>query len=215
MKKPIIAAILFATILKLSAQNIEVNSGVNLNSFYSYKTVYNSISETKIGYNIALSYQNAKPIKTIISIGFEKYSGGFEALESGVNYGRFINADIEKSVASLCIMPFNFIIAEKLDLNVGAVVSYLLKESFQGEYSWWQGGEGGRSDLQDTYQQYSKKWHYGLKMRIAYNLNMSENLFLTPQYHTYFGINNEFTQFPKKAKSFRNYFCIGLKMIIH
>lgn len=51
-------------------------------------------------------------------------------------------------------------------------------------------------DISEGYDRYSSKTYFGLCGRIAYDFNVSETLALSPQDSYYFGLTNEFDEFP-------------------
>ena len=66
-------------------------------------------------------------------------------------------------------------------------------------------------NLDDKYNKYSSLTYFGLQGRIAYDFNLSKSIVISPQYLYYFGISDEFIEFPKETKSIRHYFCVGIK----
>ena len=87
----------------------------------------------------------------------------------------------------------------------------MVHETFGGTLSSWRHGQGVKIyDLNDRYDSFSHTFYFGLQGRIAYNIKLSEEYFLAPQYSYYLGLSGEFSEIPKEIKSMRHYFCIGI-----
>ncbi|HYX09502.1 MAG TPA: hypothetical protein VE912_22420, partial [Bacteroidales bacterium] len=61
------------------------------------------------------------------------------------------------------------------------------------------------------YKKFSSSTYFGFQGRIAYDFKFSESFWISPQYLYYFGLSNEFVDFPENTKSMRHYICIGIK----
>jgi hypothetical protein len=54
------------------------------------------------------------------------------------------------------------------------------------------------------------QFQFGLRLRLAYTIPLSETIFISPQYSFYYGLTNEFKEFPEITKSYRHYLLIGI-----
>jgi len=216
MKKAIIVLIFFNSLTTLS-QNVEMYGGVNKNRFFDYQNNnghYRSSYNADYGYAIGIGIENIKLdwLNLRFTLTYDKYSGELTASDGG-NGGEYTtNAMIDKSVISLGVFPINFRLWGRIDLNFGFEFAGLLSENFEGTTSGWILGEPDWSyDLEDKYDNYSSNTYFGLRGRIAYDFKLSDKLAISPQYSYYFGLSNEFDEFPEYTKSMRHYFCVGLQ----
>jgi hypothetical protein len=216
MKKIFIGLFLLNN-LTLFSQNLEIIGGLNKNSFFDFQQNeghFSSSYNSDYGYAIRIGIENIKVdwLTLRFTLTYDKYGGELEASDGGLGGGYTTNVTIDKSIISLGVFPINFKIIDRIDLNFGFEMGGLLNESFSGTSSGWLMGEPGWSyDLNDKYDRYSAKTYFGLRGRIAYDFKISDKLAISPQYSYYFGLSNEFDEFPEATKSMRHYFCIGLQ----
>lgn len=216
MKHLIIASILLSS-LTLFAQNIEIIGGVNKNSFFDYEQKpghFNSAYNSDYGYAFRIGIENVKVdwMTLRFTLGYEKYGGTFEASDGGLGGRYTTKASIDKSIISLGVFPINFTIFDRIDFNFGFELAGLLNENISGSSSGWLMGESDWTyDLSEIHDRYNAKTNFGLRGRIAYDINLSDKLSISPQYSYYLGLSNEFDAFPKETRSMRHYFGIGLQ----
>ncbi|MFO7789396.1 MAG: hypothetical protein R6V32_02400 [Bacteroidales bacterium] len=200
--------------MTLSGQNkIELHAGVCKNYFHDYipndghyQTEY---TPTGIGYSFGIGIENIKvdELRMRFTLSYNKYSGDIDASDGMIGSGYVTDANINKSVISIGVYPLNFKILKTIDLNFGFEISGLVYENNIGDiYAW-----SMEQPYIYTYDRFSSLAHFGFQSRIAYDINIAENLLISPQYAFYYGISSEFKEFPKATKSMRHYFCIGLQ----
>ena len=219
--KQILAVLIILNSLTLFSQNVEILGGLNKNSFFDFMqndVHFNSSYNSYFSYSIRIGIDDVKvdwlPLRFTLS--YDKYGGKVNASVGGLGGGNTIIAEIDKSIISLGVFPINFKIIDRIDLNFGFEISGLINENFNGTESGWQMGEADWSyNLIDKYNRYSAKTNFGLRGRIAYDFNISDELAISPQYSYYFGLSNEFEEFPQETKSMRHYFCIGFQIKIN
>ena len=216
MKKLFIGLIFFSSLTAFS-QDIELIGGINKNDFFDFQQNerhFSSSYNSDYGYAIRIGIENIKIDRLTLrfTLGFDKYGGELTASDGGLGGGYTTDAKIDKSIISLGVFPLNFKIIDRIDLNFGFEISGLISENFSGTSSGWLMGEPYWSyDLNDKYDRFSSNTYFGLRGRIAYDFNISDKLAISPQYSYYFGLSNEFDEFPEATKSMRHYFCIGLQ----
>jgi hypothetical protein len=216
MKKILIGLILINSLTAFS-QNIEIIGALNQNNFFDFQQNeghFSSSYKSDNGYALRVGLEDIKVdwLTLRFTLSYDKYGGELKASDGGLGGGYTTNAKIDKSVISLGVFPVNFKIIDRIDLNFGFELSSLIIENFSGTSSVWLLGEPDWSyDLNDKYDRYSSKTYFGLRGRIAYDFNISDKLAISPQYSYYFGLSNEFDEFPEATKSMRHYFCIGLQ----
>jgi hypothetical protein len=216
--KRVLIGLIFLNSLNLFSQNLEIIGGLNKNSFFDFQLneeYYSSSYNSEYGYAIRIGIENIKVdwLTLRFTLSYDKYGGELEATGgSGLGGGYTTNATIDKSVISLGIFPLNFRIIDRIDLNFGFEFAGLINENFSGTSSGWSMVNPSWSyDLNDKYDRFSAKTYFGFRGRIAYDFNISDKWTISPQYSYYFGLTNEFDEFPEATKSMRHYFCIGLQ----
>jgi hypothetical protein len=204
-------------ISNLFGQKLEMFGGANNNMFHNY---HNNEGHFMSSYNSDFGFTAGFGLDSIridwltfrFTLQFDKYAGKLEASDGGLGSGFTTIAKVDKSVISLGIFPINFRILKRIDLNFGLIISRLIDESFNGTSSGWIMNQPNWSyNLQDKYNQYSSATYFGFQGRIAYDFKLSKLIWISPQYIYYFGLSNEFVEFPEDTKSMRHYFCIGIK----
>lgn len=215
--KKIFIGLFFISSLSAFSQTIEIIGGLNQNNFFDFQEGeghFKSSYTSDYGYTIRLGLDDIKAdwMSLRLTLSYDKYSGSLTASDGGLGGGYTTNARIDKSVISLGVFPLNFKILDRIDLNFGLELSGLINEKFSGTSSGWLTGHPNWSyDLIDKYDRYNSRFYLGLSGRIAYDFYISDNLAISPQYSYYFGLSNEFDEFPDETKSMRHYFCIGLQ----
>ena len=216
MRSVFIILILFNS-LALFSQSIEISGGMNENRFFDYQNNgghFSSSYTTSYGYTVGIALDDVKIdwLNLRFTLNFDNYGGKLEASNGSLAGGTTTSAEVNKSLISFGFFPLNYNLFDKIELNFGFEVSRLLHEKFKGTYSGWSIGDSyWVTNIQDQYSSYSAKTYFGLLGRVAYKVNLTDNLALTPQYFYYFGLANEFDEMPDVTKSMRHYLCVGLK----
>ena len=202
--------------------SIELYGGYYKNYFYDnldigrrYQSDYTPGNN---GYSLGIGIDRIKieRLRLRFTLQYDKYDGAIKVSDGGLGGGYTTKANIDKSLLTFGIFPVNFKILKALDINAGFELSSLIQESFEGTMSGYLLGQGAWSeDIKDKYDTFNNNFYVGLKGRLAYGINIGKDLFLTPQYQFYFGLSNEFIQFPKDTKSMRHYFGVGIEKIIN
>ena len=203
--------------MSLFSQNMEVIGGINKNNFYNFNQQGHFVSSYTpgLGYTLKVGIEDVKVdwLKLRFTLGYDRCSGKLEASDGGLGGGYTTIAEVDKSLISVGVFPVNFKIINRIDLNFGFDISGLISETIEGTRSEWRIDEpyGSNYDLSDIYDRYSSLLYFGLKGRLAYDLRISDKLVISPQYSYYFGLSNEFDEFPEQTKSMKHYFCIGIQ----
>lgn len=198
-------------------QKLEVYAGLNLNQFHDYNNNdgnFTASFDSGLGPVIGIGIDSVRVnlLKFRFTLQYEMYTGELTAYEGGHMYYHNTTAEIKKSMLSLDIFPLSFRIIKRIDLNFGVQLSLLLSESINGTDSGWSQQNGSYEyDLQDVYDRYSSMFSFGLTGRIAYDFKLPNSFYISPQYSFYYGLTNEFVDFPEETKSMRHYFCIGVE----
>ena len=213
--KHILISIIFLSSLPSFSQSIAIIGGLNHNSFFDFRKdemLYSSSYSSDLGYTIRIGLEDikVKRLKLRFTLSYDKFGGKIEISDWALGGGDETNAEINKSVISLGIFPVNFKIIDRFDINLGLEIAGLISEHIIGTQSYWEMGQlVWVKDLNDKDERFCAKAYFGLCGRIAYDIGISDNLTISPQYSYYFGVSNEFVI--KTTKSMRHYFCIGLQ----
>jgi hypothetical protein len=204
---------------ELTGQSLELFGGVNLNNFHEKQSDdghYQSSYASDLGFVAGIGYDfKVDSFRMRMTLLYESYAGEVAASDGGNGGGYFIEADVKKSVIALGLYPLTLNITDRLSVNAGFEFSILTNEDFSGTYNRWTFGQPTiTTDLEEEYDKFSSSLQYGIRLRIAYDIPLSSTLSLTPQYGLYYGLSNEFDEFPETTKSTRHYLMVGLKKII-
>lgn len=199
-----------------NAQTIELRAGLNSNMYFDLQNgeaPYNTPSySSEIGNYFGVSFKNLKVDSFYyeVSIAYENYGGTARARSGGLGGGRSVNAEINKSVISIGIIPFNQTLFKGLNLDAGFIFSFLIDETFNGSLTQAAGNIPTTTSLMEEYNKFNSTVTLGLQARLNYSIAINEKYVLSPFYTYYFGILNEFTNFPARTKSMRHQLGIGL-----
>jgi len=185
--------LLLSLSITASAQSWEFNIGTNLNNFYG------------IGYNlnVGFDYVDKNNLEFYLTFGLKKYSGDIRASGGGLGGGYVVEGQFDKTV-----------------LQLSWYFSLLIDEHTEGRYKSWGfiSQESNPptfqeidSELNEWYPSYHSKFYGGINARLAYEIPLSRNFYLVPQYICYAGFANEFIEFPEITKSINNMLGIGIK----
>ena len=194
----------------LHSQKMDVFVGTNYNLMFDFaeKGVhYYSAFEEDFGYAVSLGYENSRSsFRSMLRL--DSYKGSFEASDGALGSGYSTETNYSKTILSLGLYPVKIKVFPRLDINLGMVFSVLLHDSLDGDYTIWTVGQPSKVYPLDN--DYSSDLYFGAEARFAYQFPISYNVTLIPQYMAYFGVTNEFTEFPEKVKSLRNFLGVGL-----
>lgn len=204
-----------------SSQKIELYSGALKNHFYdSNKEDPHNASSYKgnWGYSLGFAIDSLKfEWHTLrVAVQYDNYSGRMFARSGGLGGSYAIDGQINKHIVALSIYPINIRkLLQHMQLSIGFTGSFLLKETFSGEYSGWNINEGTYSgSLNDKYSSYSTDFTFGVQSLINYSFRISESFEIVPQYSFYLGLSKELINRPTDMKSIRHYFVIGIRKSI-
>ena len=199
----------------LNAQTLELLGGISNNHFFDYGSEsghYQSSYTDGIGYAIGLGYDFPMDSFWVrLTLLYESYSGNVEASDGGLGGGTLTKADINKDVIALTFFPVNINIKKRIWINAGFEASVLTQERLKGTTQYWTLGQPTIiKDLNEVYSSFSSSFQIGIRLRFAYTILLSPSVMLTPQYSFYYGLTNEFKEFPEITKSYRHYLLIGI-----
>jgi len=199
------------------AQNIEIIGGIGKNNFFNWES--NEEAHFSSSYNPGITYSFTVAFEGIsldtildlrLSLSYVHYSGKLNVNNSGLGGNQNTVTEVNKSVISFGIIPLNFKIKKRVDLNIGMEISWLLNENLKGTFnSSYIDQSGHHTDINEKYDRFSKKSYLGVRVRLAYDINLNERIIISPQYTYYHGIEEEFKS--PFTKSMRQYFSIGIQ----
>ena len=210
------ASLFFAT-FSINAQNLEISSGVNHNKLYELLDKGDAYlsSTPKLGFTSDLSIEDIKfgRRKWRFSVGIEQYQSKLYVHDSNKSYREHFNGSFQRTNITFGIFPFNEKILKKIDLNFGARFGYILQEKYHGEHVIPYLYPDGKvtENFSEKFPSFSEKLAYGVEGRLAYDIQLSNTLILSPQYSFYLGLAHETRKLPKDARSVRHMVGIGLQ----
>lgn len=217
--KKLVTILLCVSSLNLYSQNIELFGGVNNTIFHDnrddgghFQSTYKSDPTYSFGIaidNIIMGIMDSAIFR--FTLQFDKYSGNIEARDGGQGGSYSIAANINKSLLSFGFFPISFRIFKKIDFNFGFQLSKLVSESFIGTSSSSGHGVYNSYDLQEKHKKFSSSTYFGPIVRLAYDFHIYKSIIISPQYSFYYGMTNEFLEFPAETKSMRHFIGIGIK----
>jgi len=178
--------ILFSEGIIFSQQKLEIFGGAGFNHFYDFpgnRGHFNSSYQPGNYFlgGIGFEFVEIDWTKMKFTISFEKYTGEIIAREGMLGSGYSVDAKTKKSLVSLSVFPVYLKLLNNFDLNIGATFSVLADENFSGTFDTWSASSSGTSvDINEKYQTYNSKFLFGLKFRIAYNINLNERFTIVP-----------------------------------
>ena len=201
----------------LPGQNLSFFAGINetvLNDYHSFEGHYRSSYHPGLGYSLGVSIDSIDWFWWNIpfNIKFERYGAQLYASGGGLGGGYWVDARVNKSILTLGIYPLSFRIKPNFKLSLGTEISYLLADQLQGKYSSWIGGQTPLAGaLKEKYPRYSRKTYLGLGANLSYDWSISPSLVVAPYYTYYFGLSNEFREFPNITKAMRHTVGVALR----
>lgn len=214
----IVVLMVVSNITLLGQQVVEVFGGGSYNHLFDrgeQSGHYTSEYKNGNGFVVGGAVEEIKTdwVKWRFTLHFEKYNGEFSVTDGGMGGSYTTTATFNKSIIAVGLYPLNIKAAKNLYLNLGLVFSRMIDENLDGENYGWGINTYYWSRPLDENTRYSNKGMIGFQTRLAYQIKLSENFALLPQYHFYYGISSEFKITPTKAM--RHYFSIGLSKTIN
>lgn len=200
----------------LIAQKLEIFSGLLHNndvSLSKHSLNFSSYYEGNIGQTIGIALDSVMQdkLRWRFTLQFDTYNGNLIIDDGGLGGYESIEAHSKKSNLALGLYPFSFEIKNKLHINAGALVSYVVHEKLTGKHVKTIMGQSTTINLEDAIQNYRKKLLVAAQLRLAYDIKISKTLVLLPQYLFHLGLNGEFKSLLNAVTFARHYFCVGVK----
>ena len=201
------------------AQNIEFSAGANINRFYDLKeeqsnNSFTSDYSTGIGYSAIFSLNDVQSssLNFRFTLKLEHYSGLI--YNNDKRSFRTINTDvdIEKTNISLGIYPIHFKVLNKLLIDIGAELNFLINHKSSGSVTESINGiPMAAINLNANSLDVNKFFNFGVGSRFSYEISVSENWSINPQYLFFIGATDEFDEILVEAatKSMRHGLLIG------
>ncbi len=201
--------------INLHSQRIEVFGGINITHYYDSQenTVpYNwSRYSSKSNHFLGIGIEEVKIVGQNIRFTLDYH------LTEGSAYSRVGTADMssdfyvitDKSILSFGFYPYNQKIFNSFQISLGAVYSFLIRESYKGITTSFDANMNTGNSLDLQGRKFNSPHYFGLQGRLKYDFTLSKRVAIYPQHAFYMGLVEEFNDFPKDTKSIRHYFGIG------
>lgn len=197
----------------LSAQQLELSAGANLNQFFRLPggEVPGSAFKNGYGYTVGISQELAGKIPMRFTLQLDHYEGNIHLREGGLGGAVITRADISRSSVMLGVFPLNFTLLKRLHINLGLAMQALIYDGSKGYRSYWGFGASGEDiRFEDRPAAFAQPVSFGLISRLGYSIPLGNKWSLVPQYMFGMGISDEFKQLHANVKSMRHYLCIGV-----
>jgi len=204
----------------LHSQKLEVFGGINVTHYFdSHKDapLYNwSSYSSKSKYFIGIGIEDMEMVGQNIRMTLDFHSSEGHAYS---RTGTFVySSDIivisNKSTLSIGFYPFNYNIFNSFQISVGAVYSYLIRESYKGLTTIFDMEKHIENNLDFKGSNFNSSHYLGLQGRLKYDFTLSERFTIFLQYAYYIGLVDEFNNFPRSTKSMRHNIGLGVNMKI-
>ncbi len=192
---PFILAILllFLSTASVQAQLVGANVGLNYNNLRSMAETRDEIFSGGFGYSLQIQLEDIyNPISKLgLALQIDHYQGSFRTLNGSPMSSQLDEGSTERLQLGLAILPFQCLLFDKLQLQLGAEVNYLLNHMSSGVNR--SSGPNGAHEL--AYANPSRAFHnqttFGLVGRVAYRIPIQTNWLLVPQLRYHYGISSD------------------------
>lgn len=195
----------------IQAQLVGGNVGMNYNSFRSMSDAEAENFTGGFGYSLQIQLEDIyNPISKLgLALQIDHYQGSFRTLNGSPMSSQLDEGSTERLQLGLAILPFQWLLFDKLQLQLGAEVNYLLNHKSSGVNS--STGPNGAHEL--AYANPSSAFHnkttFGLVGKVAYRIPIQTNWLLVPQLRYHYGISSDMGLVVPIASS-RTVFACGL-----
>jgi hypothetical protein len=197
------------------AQHFGYSGGYCLNHFYDLnERSPHSSSEYKSGsgyrFSISLDDIYLDTLLNRFSLNYSKCHGSFSVTEGGQGGSTTIKGDVDQYFLGFTFLPFNLKVSKKLRISLGGEFNYLVKSDIDGSRSSWNFATGHYySDLKNDSTDIFRKFNFGIIGRIGYDIKLTKQWYLIPEYNLYLGVAGEFNYQGPSVCSLRHYFMLG------
>jgi len=220
MKKKLLFISCFFIFNNAISQLIEFSAGANINRFYDLKNEQKDNSFTSdynpgIGYSAAFSINDVQTdlLKFRFTLKYEHYSGHIYNNDQRLIRTINTDGDIEKTNISLGIYPMHLKVFNKLLIDIGGELNFLIDHKSTGLITESIGGVPLLDiDLNNSSLDVNEFFTFGIGSRVSYEISLSDNWTINPQYLFYIGVTDEFSDILIEAstKSMRHGLQIGI-----
>lgn len=215
---PFVLAILLLLLSTASvqAQLVGANVGLNYNNLRSMSETRDEIFSGGFGYSLQIQLEDIyNPISKLgLALQIDHYQGSFRTLNGSPMSSQLDEGSTERLQLGLAILPFQWLLFDKLQLQLGAEVNYLLNHKSSGVNR--STGPNGAHEL--AYANPSSAFHnnttFGLVGKVAYRIPIQTNWLLLPQFRYHYGTSSDMGLVVPIASS-RAVFACGLLYQLH
>lgn len=214
----------FFSVFESTGQTVAIYGSANYGRFYDFAKqdgYFDKNYKPEAGFKAGIEIKDIKIDSFFylkFAIGFERYGGYFYTRDGGHGGSYSTEGEITKDVLTFQFYPFNFQIANHINLSAGLELNALLNYQLSGMKDSWTLSTSPpynteiNTNLSDV-SGFVKSFNKGLNFSLGYEF-MVKNIVVEPFYNFYWGISKEFDRLEAEAKSFRHSagFSIGLKI---
>lgn len=149
-------------------------------------------SQSELGFSLGAGYdiKNSGGVHPRFTLSFDNYGGKVKNSSNSAYYPSSSSVNIRKNCLTIGIYPLSFSVEEKLKVSLGIEFAFLLFDYSSPEVS--------------------TPFNVGLRGRLAYEIKLSDEWNILPQFHYSLGLTNEADLRYIVANTMRFYFLIGI-----
>ena len=203
VRKLLFVTIFAFCIFHLKGQQIELFGGINTTCFYSIDKTTTDKREyynQRLGPDIGISINELSADRFRVGLKLSNYKGVYDFSGRTAGVSSEYHVDINKYVIALEFFPLNFSLFTNLKINVGGECSFLLGDATTGYAEIFSMGQSTIKYFKNGSWDGNKLISAGITSRLAYEIALSDEWSLVPQFLFYVGLTDEFNHLWKTMR---------------
>lgn len=198
----------------LFGQNVILSGGPNFGGLYDLthsEGHHLKDYSSEFGYCFALTFSDLHVDSVLnpkFTVGLEQYGGGFYTSDGGLGGNTSESGNFKKQVLFLHLYPAILKISKNLIFSPGIGFNYMISNQLNGNRDSWSISDGASSYPLSAMDGFIPRWNAGLTAALTYNWHIGK-FTISPIYHYYLGLTQEFRRLQSPAKSQRHSLQLG------
>ena len=189
-------------------QSIGLSGGINYNIFYDLQNSSQHFSTNysyKPGYTAKIGFDPISiddfTIKFLLQI--ENIRGNFYTSAGGLGYNNSSHGAINNTYLGLGVFPFNFIIFNKLHINLGTLIHYKVSDHSRYEKTNWVLSPNGIIQSSRYDVNFTRSWILGANAVVALPIKMTKTFLLSPYLQIHHSLSSYFKYLETNVHTFQ------------
>lgn len=202
----------------LRGQSVELYFGQSIHYLYTPSKFIEPYDYTNtqlgVNYSAGIGFDSIPIFKHNFrfSLSYDKFENQIFSISSDSRGSIRTDARLRKEVLNLSIYPFNYYkLLKGMQVSLGFSTSVLVKHINTGMVDRWVDGTKISSSLQEEYPKINPLFDLGAVALLSYELPIRSRWYLVPRLEFYYGIGNEFQDFPRPVRSVRLFRYVSLR----